>query len=314
LGLFFAIKYLLILFREFYIISLLGVQETVIPIRPVVAKPVEVPVVEIVEPAAEIVEPEKRYYPRKFGKKFVPREKFLNDPAFIAMRAPRAGTELAENRRLAATLSPKFLIDDEPIYPQLSKKQQRWVDFYLNDPKKDIEKAARLAGYTESFCVTQAKRQFKKQLTNIVVKMEEERVWTKLQISHERVVQEMANIAFSNLDNFLIDDPENPGKKVVDFSKATSQDIAALGSYTEEETKKGKRVKITMHDKLAALQMLGKSMGMFKERVEVDTVDGKPVLTITSIDSILFGGATLREVSAKLEPRGFIDGGKAEVR
>ena len=286
-----------------------------IPIRPVVAPEPEVEVIveETSPEVAEEVEKAKKYWPSKYGRSFVPREKFLNDPAFEAMRAPRAGTESAENRALAVSLKPKFLIDDEPIYPQLSKKQQRWVDFYLNDPKKDVEKAAALAGYPESFVKTQAKRQFKKQLTAIVVKMEEDRVWTKLQISHERVAQEIANIAFSNLDNFLIDDPDNPGKKVVDFSKATSQDIAALGSYTEEETKKGKRVKITMHDKLAALQMLGKSMGMFKERVEVDTVDGKPVLTITSIDSILFGGATLREVSAKLEPRGFIDGGKAEL-
>ena len=291
-----------------------------IPIRPVIA-PVEEPVVEeildaVVELAVEVVEEPKRLggYNPKYGRTFVPREKFLNDPAFTAMRAPRAGTELAENRALGTNLTPKFLKDDEPIYIQLSKKQQRWIEAYLNDPKKDIEKAAAAAGYTESFVKTQAKRQFKKQLTNIVVKMEEERVWNKLQISHERVVQEIANIAFSNLDNFLVDDPENPGKKVVDFSKATSQDIAALGSYTEEETKKGKRVKITMHDKLSALQMLGKSMGMFKERVEVDTVDGKPVLTITSIDSILFGGATLREVAAKLEPRGFIEGGKAELR
>jgi hypothetical protein len=40
----------------------------------------------------------------------------------------------------------------------------------------------------------------------------------------------------------------------------------------------------------------------------MDTVDGKPVLTITSIDSILFGGATITEIQARLEPRGFING------
>ena len=267
-----------------------------------------IPIRPVVQPA-----PEAKPKPR-FGRTFIPREKFLNDPAFEAMRAPRAGTELAENRRLAANLSPKFLRDDEPLFPQLSSKQKKWVEAYLNDPKRDIIKAARAAGYPESFCLTQAKRRFERELIKEVVRQEEIRVWKKIQISHERVAQEIANIAFSNLDNFLIDDPERPGKKIVDFSKATSQQIAAIGSYTEEETKKGRRVKLTMCDKLNALQILGKSMGMFKERVEVDRVNGKPVLTITSIDSILFNGTTLSEVSAKLEPRGFIEGNKADVK
>lgn len=272
-----------------------------IPIRPVVPP---VP-----------VEEKPRLWTRKYGRPFMDKEEFLANPAFKAMREPRAGTELAENRTLAAVMSTRYLADEEEKYPQMSKKMQKWVANYLTDPKKDIIAAARKAGYAESFCATQAIRQFKKNpnIQDLILK-EETRVWNKLQITHERVAQEIANIAFSNLDNFLIDDPENPGKKIIDFSKASGQDIAAIGSYTEEETKKGKRVKITMHDKLSALQILGKTMGMFKERVEMDTVDGKPVLTITSIDSILFGGATITEIQARLEPRGFINGSMKDCK
>ena len=48
-----------------------------------------------------------------------------------------------------------------------------------------------------------------------------------------------------------------------------------------EEARDVRRIKFKLHDKLNALEKLGKHVGMFKEKVEVTGADGGPVQTVS---------------------------------
>lgn len=98
----------------------------------------------------------------------------------------------------------------------------------------------------------------------------------KLEISAERVLQEFARIAFSDIQDVVHID-EN-GVPVIDLTKAkTSGKTAVIAEITQDEYTEGrgddaravKRTKVKFHDKLAALNALAKNLGLLKEQIEL---------------------------------------------
>ena len=78
-------------------------------------------------------------------------------------------------------------------------------------------------------------------------------------VSVERVIEELARIAFANVDDFVDRDyklGERPNRKVM---AAVRQVVVKDGE-----------VRLQMHDKIAALDKLGRHLGMFSEKIEVD--------------------------------------------
>lgn len=98
-----------------------------------------------------------------------------------------------------------------------------------------------------------------------------------------RLQQELEKMAFANIAKFIrIED----GKPVVDFSTATEEDLAAITSVKTKTTRrydgKGQHIAtednadFTMADKYRGIELLGKTVGMFKseeQRVVVDIAD-----------------------------------------
>lgn len=104
---------------------------------------------------------------------------------------------------------------------------------------------------------------------NVAVTVEAAR--TKLAEKHsvtaDRIVRELALVGFSNMLDYMT---INEGEAFIDFSRLTRDQAGAIGEVTVESYKEpgddGQRVKRTkfkLHDKLSALEKLGKHLGMF---------------------------------------------------
>jgi phage terminase small subunit len=101
----------------------------------------------------------------------------------------------------------------------------------------------------------------------------------KVDISVERVTQELADIAFFNIRKIMEIDDE--GTPVYDLSKATERDWAAISAITVETYKEGRgpkavdkeRMRVTSYDKKAALDSLMRFHGAFNDKLKIDGTD-----------------------------------------
>ncbi len=116
---------------------------------------------------------------------------------------------------------------------------------------------------------------------------------TKVGVTVERVMGELAKIGFSDIRQAVAwranatqisEDPETGEPKIVAHNEVVlidsdKIDDATAGAISEiSQTAQG-GIKIKFHDKRAALVDLGKHLGMFKEKVEVTGKDGGPIET-----------------------------------
>jgi len=184
------------------------------------------------------------------------------------------------------------------IVAALTPKQQCFCDEYLLD--LNGRQAAIRAGYSEKTADQQAARL----LANVKVqkylqKRKQERV-ERTEITQDMVLFELANIAFSNIADFVqvvekeamteidgkmvpvLDDEGNPVKyKAVDpvlTANLTEKQKRALSII-----KKGRDgFDIKPYDKVRALELLGKHLGMFTDNVNVTGEVNNPFENLTT--------------------------------
>lgn len=91
----------------------------------------------------------------------------------------------------------------------------------------------------------------------------------RLDIEADKIIQEIAAIAFCNFasvanvhDNVLT---------IRDFCDIAENDKVAIAEVAQHETKDGGSIKIKLHDKLQALTLLSRHLGILKDTVVLDT-------------------------------------------
>lgn len=107
----------------------------------------------------------------------------------------------------------------------------------------------------------------------------------KAEISVARVLEELAKVGFANMADYIRTTDE--GDAYVDLSKLDRDKASVISEVTVEDFKDGRgedardvrKIKFKLHDKLSALEKLGKHLGMFRERVELTGKDGAPIET-----------------------------------
>lgn len=156
----------------------------------------------------------------------------------------------------------------------LTEKQKRFVDEYLID--LNATQAAIRAGYSERTAAEQGARL----LINVKVQneisnqMKDREVRTE--ITQDMVVRELAAIAFSNGADYSkvvtkqsVDDMGNaveyPDVELKNTDELTAQQKKAIAGI--KQTKFG--ISVETCDKVKALELLGKHLGMFKDKIEV---------------------------------------------
>jgi phage terminase small subunit len=104
----------------------------------------------------------------------------------------------------------------------------------------------------------------------------------RLEISAEKVLDEMRKLAFSNMMDYVSITPD--GEAYVDLSKLTREQAASIGelssdhsSVLDEEDEDGnkirvRRTKIKLIDKKGVLEMLAKYHNLFAENNKVEVI------------------------------------------
>lgn len=161
---------------------------------------------------------------------------------------------------------------------RLNYRQELFAREYLVD--LNATKAAIRAGYSAKTAGQIGERLLK----NVVIAKKVQRAMDarakRIDITADAVLQELAKIAFANTLDYVrvLDD----GSVVVDMSKATRDQMAALCEVTSEvylegsgdAAKEVKRVKFKMADKRGALVDLGRNLKLFTDKTEVTGKDG----------------------------------------
>jgi len=86
----------------------------------------------------------------------------------------------------------------------------------------------------------------------------------KLDITTDDVLEEFRRIGFSDMRKFVEWDGSDVTLKPSD--QLTDDDAAAVAEVSKTETKDGGSIKFKLHDKVAALQHLGRILGAFKDQ------------------------------------------------
>ena len=90
-------------------------------------------------------------------------------------------------------------------------------------------------------------------------------------VDQDRVVLELARIAFSNLSQFCTWGPS--GVNLFESTVIDPDIIGCVQEVSETPSKYGDTIKFKLHDKCPALKMLGQHLGMFTEKVDLTITD-----------------------------------------
>lgn len=164
----------------------------------------------------------------------------------------RSKTKAKEKARTAPTARPDGL----------NPKQLRFCAEFVID--SNGTQAAIRAGYSEKAAGQIASALLRK--ANVAAEIERlrSRVATKLEVTAERVLGELAKIAFADVRKVAAWDG---GLVVLRQSEEIDDDTAAaIESVGRTDT----GVKVTMHSKTRALELLGKHLGLYVDRVKLE--------------------------------------------
>ena len=149
---------------------------------------------------------------------------------------------------------------------KLTAKQKRFVEEYLID--LNATQAAIRAGYK----VDNARQTATENLAKPYISEEIEKALAERSrrtgISQDRVIQELAKIAFVNIRDVMNDDAEI-------LTNADEADLAAVESLKVKiiPTKSGENGierEVKLSSKLKALELLGKHLGMWNDKLDVN--------------------------------------------
>lgn len=145
---------------------------------------------------------------------------------------------------------------------KLTEKQKRFCDEYLID--LNATQAAIRAGYSPRTAEQAASRllSFVKVQDEISKEMAERSKRTG--INQDRVLMEIAKMAFVNIGDVI--DLDTAQVKPT----ATKEDLACIQSVKIKPTEFGTEREIKLCDKKSNLELLGKHLGMFKDKLEID--------------------------------------------
>lgn len=155
--------------------------------------------------------------------------------------------------------------------PGLSGQHAAFFRAYMTH--RNATQAAKDAGYSQKT----ARHQGARLLANVAIAAEIRKADLAAQetfeIDRRRVLQELANLAFANMQNYMRFGED--GEPVLDFSGLTADQAAALQEVTVEEFVDGRsdkrqvrRVKFKLSDKAKSLELLMRNMGMLVEKHE----------------------------------------------
>lgn len=157
---------------------------------------------------------------------------------------------------------PKIRKDGE-VMPKLTEKQKRFCEEYLID--LNATQAAIRAGYSPKTAEQTASRM----LSFVKVQDEIAKAMAKRSkrtgITQDRVLNEIAKLAFSNIDDIV-------NLKSCEIKENTDRvDLACIQSVKVKPTEFGTEREIKLYDKKASLELLGRHLGIFNDKLDLNS-------------------------------------------
>lgn len=164
---------------------------------------------------------------------------------------------------------------------KLTAKQIRFVDEYLVD--FNATQAAIRAGYkAKTAHVIGAENLRKPKIAEEIARRQKD-LQRRTEISQDRVVKELARIAFADVTDYAYvmqaiierDGVKVPVESAVikETYDLTDDQRAAIASIKQGAN----GVEIKLHDKIKALELLGRHIGMFNDKLSLSGTDGGPL-------------------------------------
>lgn len=172
-------------------------------------------------------------------------------------------------------MSTKTDAKPESAYLALSPKRREFVDAYIRC-KFNGTKAAIEAGYSKKTAEDQAARLLGSVGVKEAIEEKCAALAAKNDIKSSDVLKELASLGFSNIRNIC----RWSGNilTVRDSRNLPPEITAAISEIAPVQFKDGTSgIKIKLHNKTAALEMLGRYLKMFTDKMEVTGKDGEPV-------------------------------------
>lgn len=185
---------------------------------------------------------------------------------------------------------------------KLNDKQKRFCNEYLID--LNATQAAIRAGYSAKYANKNAHKILDKpEIKEYLDKKMKDRE-QRTEITQDKVVNELAAIAFSNASDFfkiidktvtvggsiVLDDEGNP-RTYKDVEFVNTDKLSEANKKVISSIKQGSNgLEIKLNDKLKALELLGKHLGMFKDKLELSGNVNNPYEGLTTEQLLKIAG------------------------
>lgn len=146
---------------------------------------------------------------------------------------------------------------------KLTPKQKLFCKYYLIS--LNATDAAIKAGYSKKTANRIGTENLSKPVIREYLESQMKKREQKLEITADKVIAEIAKLAFANTTDIL--EITDHGVVIKDLTKL---DTSCISSAEEVFDKEGMRlgVKIKLHDKTKNLELLGRHLGLFKDKIE----------------------------------------------
>lgn len=143
---------------------------------------------------------------------------------------------------------------------RLTEKQKRFVEEYMKD--LNATQAAIRAGYSKKTAYSIGDENLKKPEVQAALKKAIDNRSERTQITQDMVLRELAGIAFANGADYVR--VENGSVQVRDTAALSDGKRAAIALIREGRD----GVEVRTYDKLKALELLGKHLGLFERQAD----------------------------------------------
>lgn len=165
---------------------------------------------------------------------------------------------------------------------KLSDNHRKVLDCYYGVSNFNKTDALTRAGFKKP---NKAHKVFSRPSVVAEMKRREEKVRKRYEVTHERIMAELARVAFSSVLDYLQVEPG--GRVYIDLSRADADQLKAIGEVTVDtyvegrgdEAREVKRVRVKPWNKLEALDKLARHGGLSLDKVKVEG-------TVTLVDRI----------------------------
>lgn len=157
---------------------------------------------------------------------------------------------------------------------KLTPKQKAFVDEYLVD--LNATQAAIRAGYSKKTAGRIGQENLQKPVIQTAIQAQMKEREKRTEVTADKVVQELAKIAFADLKDYarwdetgveILNSEDVDGTVLAEVSETVNYQIFPNGGESEKRQKK-----IKPHDKMKALELLGRHLAMFTDKQQVENI------------------------------------------